>query len=103
MRNSVLVAAIFSVVLLTGCKSSQRSTSIGCATCIYDMKDVRGCKLAVKVDGKPYLVTGSSIDDHGDAHAADGLCNTERKARVEGKVEGDRFVAKRIEVLPEGK
>ncbi len=103
MRNIVLFAAILSVVLLAGCKSSQRSTAIGCATCIFDMKDVRGCKLAVKVDGKPYLVTGSAIDDHGDAHAADGLCNAERRARIEGKVEGERFVAKRIELLPEGK
>ena len=101
MRNIVVLAAICAVVLLTGCKSSQRSTTIGCATCIFDMKDVRGCKLAVKVDGTPYLVTGSDIDDHGDAHGPNGLCNAERKARIEGKIEDDRFVAKHIELLPE--
>lgn len=99
MRNIVWLTAIGSVVLLAGCRSSQRSAPIGCATCVFHMKNVRGCKLAVKVDGKPYLVAGSDIDDHGDAHAPDGLCNAERSARVEGNVEGDRFVAKHIEVL----
>ena len=65
----------------------------GCATCIFDMPGVTGCKLAVKIDGAPYLVTGADMDDLGDAHAWDGLCNTARDAVVEGKIEGDRFVA----------
>ena len=101
MRPIICIALIGFVSLITGCRSTQRATPIGCATCVFDMKDVTGCKLAVKVEGKPYLVTGSGIDDHGDAHAPDGLCNKERQARVEGKVEDDRYVAKRIEVLSE--
>ena len=28
-----------------------------------------GCDLAVRIDGQVYYVDGSSIDDHGDAHA----------------------------------
>ena len=78
----------------------ERTLVVGCATCIFHMKDVTGCKLAVKMNGKPYLVSGLGIDDLGDAHAADGLCNAERKGRVEGKVEGDRFIATRIDLLP---
>ncbi|OUW80329.1 MAG: hypothetical protein CBD74_09480 [Saprospirales bacterium TMED214] len=52
-----------------------------------------GCDLAIRMNGKVYYVDGSSIDDHGDAHAADGLCNCVRKAIVSGKVVDGRFVA----------
>jgi hypothetical protein len=31
------------------------------------------CDLAVRIDGKPYFVDGTSIDSHGDAHAEDGF------------------------------
>lgn len=72
----------------------------GCATCIYKMKGVTGCKLAVKIEGETYLVEGSAIDEYGDAHADDGLCNTARKATVSGQVKGDKFVASKIELLP---
>ena len=79
---------------------SDAKAEAGCATCIFDMKGVTGCKLAVKIDGRAYLVEGSGIDDHGDAHAEDGLCNAARPARVSGHVEGDKFVASKIELLP---
>ena len=64
------------------------------------MKDVTGCKLAVKVAGKAYLVSGKSMDDLGDAHAEDGLCSIARKAEVTGKLDGDRFVATQMALLP---
>ncbi len=59
-----------------------------------------GCKLAVKIDDKSYLVTGSDINAHGDAHAPNGLCNATRKAEVDGEIEGDRFVVTRFELQP---
>jgi len=77
-----------------------RIMAVGCATCILKMEGVTGCKLAVSSNGKPYLVSGIGIDDLGDAHAADGLCNAERKGMVEGRVEGDRFIATRIDLSP---
>ncbi len=77
-----------------------RIVEAGCATCVYDMQGVEGCKLAVKIGGKPYLVTGTEIDDHGDAHGPAGLCVTARKALVSGKVEGDKFVATSFELQP---
>ena len=61
---------------------------------------MRGCKLAVKIDGKPYLVTGTEIDDHGDAHDPAGLCVIAREALVSGKVEGEKFVATSFELQP---
>ena len=98
MRNALLGIGVVTLLLSVGCVSSQRSAEAGCAMCIYNMKDVRGCKLAVKVDGKAYLVDGAGIDDLGDAHADDGICITARKVIVDGKVEGDRFVAKMIKL-----
>ncbi len=80
--------------------ATTQTVEAGCATCIYDMKDVTGCKLAVKIDGKAYLVSGKSMDDLGDAHAEDGLCNIARKAEVTGKLDGDRFVVTQMALLP---
>ena len=115
MRN-VLPIGLISIGLLIGaCQSShvkrrrpqppsrataERTIAVGCATCIFDMKGVSGCKLAVKIDGKPYLVSGVGMDHLGDAHASDGLCNTERKGTVVGRIKGGRFIAKRIELFP---
>lgn len=110
--RGVCVAIMSASVSLTACQSaasreaspavteaSVRDAEVGCAMCIYHMPAVRDCVLAVKLDGRAYLVKGSSIDDHGDAHAADGLCNTGRKARVKGWIEGDVFVAEKIELV----
>jgi hypothetical protein len=45
-----------------------------------------GCELAVRIDGKPYFVDGTSLDSHGDAHANDGFCAAIRKASVIGEI-----------------
>ena|GEM_PF-278761 len=76
------------------------SAKAGCATCVFHMKGVEGCKLAIEINGRHYLVQGCDSDDHGDAHAPDGLCNTARRAEVRGKISGDRFVAEEFSVLP---
>lgn len=87
-----------------GAETTQGMTVVaGCATCIFDMPAATGCKLAVKIDGAAYLVTGSDIDDHGDAHASDGLCNASRNAVVEGRIDRDRFVATRFALKPGGR
>lgn len=76
-----------------------RLVTVGCATCIFEMKGVAGCKLAVEIDGKHYLVKGSGIDDHGDAHEDDGLCNSSRRAVVSGKVEEGVFLSTSFKVI----
>lgn len=63
-----------------------------CGECQYKM-DGKTCDLAVRIDGKPYFVDGTSIDDHGDAHAQEGFCNAVRKAEVQGEIKDNRFVA----------
>jgi hypothetical protein len=67
----------------------------GCGSCIFKMADVQGCKLSVKIDGKPYLVSGSDVN----AHKA-GLCGASKQAEVRGRIEGDKFVASSFELKP---
>ena len=71
-----------------------------CGSCNFKMK-VPGCPLAIKMDDKFYLVEGTKIDDHGDAHADDGFCNAIKKAKVQGTVEGDKFKVTYFEIIKE--
>jgi Family of unknown function (DUF6370) len=63
-----------------------------CGECQYKMEG-KSCDLAVRIDGKSYFVDGTSIDEHGNAHADDGFCNAVRKAEVQGEIKDNRFVA----------
>ena len=60
----------------------------------------KGCNLAVRIDGKAYFVDGTSIDDHGDAHAKEGFCNAIRKASVQGEIVDDSFKASYFKLVP---
>ncbi|MFP5471969.1 MAG: DUF6370 family protein, partial [Bacteroidia bacterium] len=68
-----------------------------CGQCQFGMEG-EGCTLAVRINGKPYFVEGTSIDEHGDAHAHDGFCNAIKHAHVTGEVKNNRFVATSFEV-----
>lgn len=70
-----------------------------CGQCQFDLSG-SGCNLAVRIDGDAYFVDGTEIDDHGDAHAAEGFCNMVRQARVSGQIENGRFAATQFELLP---
>lgn len=63
-----------------------------CGMCQFGMAG-KGCDLAVRINGKAFYVDGTSIDEHGDAHAKDGFCNAIRNAEVQGEVVNDRFKA----------
>lgn len=73
-----------------------------CGECQFGM-DGKSCDLTVKIDGKPYFVDGTSIDEHGDAHAANGFCNIVRKAEVQGEVVNGRFHASYFRLLDDKK
>jgi Family of unknown function (DUF6370) len=60
----------------------------------------KSCDLAVRINGKAYFVDGTAIDDHGDAHANDGFCNSIRKAEVQGEIVDNRFKATYFKLLP---
>ena len=62
-----------------------------CGMCQFGMDDEKGCVLAVEINSEFYYLEGTNIDDHGDAHAQDGFCNSIRKARVKGVIKGEKF------------
>jgi hypothetical protein len=72
-----------------------KTVQAGCGMCIFKMDGVKSCQLAVKVDGKPYLVTGSDVN----AHEA-GLCDKAIDAEVVGDVEGDKFAVTAFTLKP---
>jgi len=76
-----------------------RLVEAACGTCQFDLPG-SDCALAVRIDGRAYYVDGASIDDLGDPHAEDGICNTVRQARVSGRLDGERFAATSFELLP---
>lgn len=78
--------------------SEEREVEAGCGQCLMGLPG-EGCDLAVRIDGTAYFVDGAHIDDHGDAHAADGLCNSIRRAHVAGKVVDGRFVANSFHIV----
>lgn len=84
-------------------KTKTRIVEASCGQCQFGMTEQKGCDLAVRIDGKPYFVEGTSIDQHGDAHAHDGFCNSIRKAEVSGEVVNNRFKATSFVLIEEKK
>ncbi|MBC7934927.1 MAG: hypothetical protein H7Y86_06170 [Rhizobacter sp.] len=82
---------------------STQIVEASCGQCKFGMKGKTGCDLAVRINGAPYFVDGSSIDKHGDAHAKDGFCESIRKAKVSGALVNNRFVASSFVLLPDEK
>jgi len=80
-------------------KITDQIVEASCGQCQFEMEG-SGCDLAVRIDGKTYYVDGSNIDDHGNAHGDDGLCNCIRKAKVTGEIKDGRFVATVFKVVP---
>tara|TARA_A100001011_G_C14292959_1_gene837068 strand:- start:2327 stop:2680 length:354 start_codon:yes stop_codon:yes gene_type:complete len=72
---------------------------VSCGQCNFEL-DGSGCNLAIRLKEVSYFVDGISIDDLGDPHDDNGLCNKIRLAKAQGKVKDDRFFATSIELLP---
>ena len=70
-----------------------------CGQCQFNMTEKSGCDLAVKIDGKSYFVDGTTIHDHGDAHADDGFCEAIRQAEVKGEIIDGRFKAESFTLI----
>lgn len=116
MKNKLLIFLLIDVALLIiiCCTSNPNNAStdissdnlviteqiaeVSCGQCMFKLSG-KGCDLAIKLDGKAYYVDGSNIDDHGDAHAADGFCNAIRKATVKGSIVEGRFQSDYIKLI----
>jgi hypothetical protein len=105
MRILLLLLSLF----VTGLSAQAQETpaqpktqlvEVSCGQCQFGMKDKKGCDLAVRIEGKSYFVDGTTLDDHGDAHAADGFCSAIRQAEVIGEIKGNTFVVTYFKLLP---
>jgi hypothetical protein len=79
-----------------------QTVEASCGQCQFGLTG-GGCDLAVKIDGQAYYVDGSTMGDHGDAHAHDGMCMKIRTAEVAGEVKDGKFLATSFVLLPEVK
>ena len=70
-----------------------------CGQCQFRMTEKSGCDLAVKIDGKSYFVDGTTIHDHGDAHADDGFSEAIRKENDKGEIIDGRFKAEKFSII----
>jgi hypothetical protein len=114
MKSFILILSISFLVVranaqtpLTKSSADKTSDSLfivetACGECKFKMKGT-SCDLAVRINGVAYFVDGTKIDDHGNAHASDGFCNTIRKASVSGSIVNNRFMATSFTLLPEEK
>jgi hypothetical protein len=90
-----------------GCCTSPQTLTVAestvveaaCGECKFGMKG-DDCDLAIRINGRSYFVDGVNPDTLGDAHAADGICESVRQARVTGAVRNGRFAATSFELLP---
>jgi len=70
-----------------------------CGQCQFGITGKAGCDLAVRIDGESYFVDGTTIHDHGDAHADDGFCEAIRQANVKGEIIDGRFKAETFTII----
>ncbi|MES2543954.1 MAG: DUF6370 family protein [Bacteroidota bacterium] len=100
MKKSIVVLLLF--LSLAGFSQTVKSKIVeaSCGQCQFGMTSKKGCDLAIRINGKAYFVDGTAIDNHGDAHAADGFCSAIRKAKVTGKIVNNRFKATSFKLLP---
>ena len=112
VRFGITASMLFALAMFSGCSADSEVdpgeatvvandvvVEAACGQCQFGMSG-EGCDLAVRIRGQSYCVDGTTIDDHGDAHADDGFCNCVREARVTGSVIDDRFKAESFELLP---
>jgi hypothetical protein len=106
MKNLFSIVLLFTALISSAQEKKEPLKSqiveVSCGECQFGLKG-KSCDLAVRIDGKAYFVDGTKIDDHGDAHAKDGFCETIRKAEVTGKIVDNRFKVTSFTLLPEQK
>ncbi|PCJ28078.1 MAG: hypothetical protein COA97_02035 [Flavobacteriales bacterium] len=103
MKNIVLIVCIALFGINANAQKKEKTYKVltACGKCQFDMNSPNGCALAIKIADKNYWVDGSSISDHGNEHATDGLCQTVRKAKIQGTFEGKRFTSTSFVLLSE--
>ena len=81
-------------------KANIKEVEVSCGQCKFAMTTKKGYDLDDRSDGKTCFVEGTTIDDHGNAHAKDGFCSAVRKAEVIGEIKDNKFVVTYFKLLP---
>jgi hypothetical protein len=103
--RTLFVLTIVGVFLAVGCTSKTDdpkvtgggtpaaavSAEVACGKCQYKMASATTCAPAVKIAGKTYLVSGVTVPDPNM-----DLCKAPKSGTVEGKIEGDKYVATKV-------
>lgn len=102
MKNLFLILSILLFTLTVNAQKKVKTYKVltACGQCQLDMDSAEGCALAIQMAGKFYWVSGSSIADHGDEHAEEGMCKTKRKAEVQGTIKNDTIYVTSFVILP---
>jgi len=98
IKRSVVVLLFLSIISCKKEMISDKLVEASCGQCQFNMEG-KGCDLAIRIDDNSYYVEGADIDDHGDAHAADGFCEAIKKAKVSGKIAGGKFSASSFKIV----
>ncbi len=96
-----IIAIVVSISANAQKKEKTYKVLAACGQCQFGMSSSNGCALAIKAGGKTYWVDGSSISDHGNEHAADGMCKCVKKAEIKGEFIENRFRASSFVLIPE--
>lgn len=95
------------ILVMTSCATMKNNDAViegvydvSCGICNLEMTG-DDCELAIIIEKKKYYVEGSGINEHGDAHANNGLCSVIRKANVKGVIKNGVFVAEKLELINE--
>jgi hypothetical protein len=114
MKNLFLILVVLCTIMTKGNAQGSANISVpdpakkiqvveaSCGECQFHLQG-KSCDLAVRINGKAYFVDGTTIDQHGDAHAADGFCEAIRKAEVQGEIVNNRFKATYFKLIKSDK
>ena len=107
LNKSLFFTFLCSFIFLINCNRDASDKKIisgiyevSCGQCNFGLEG-NSCDLAIRIDGEAYFVKGTDIDNHGDAHAINGFCNSIRKAKVEGTINNNVFKSTSFELLEE--
>jgi hypothetical protein len=104
MQSTILTLAMLALAFPLACGPEPgipiegRELTVACASCIFEMPGVEGCPWAAEVDGRHYLLRGRVPQDHL-SHEPDGICNMERRARIDGEIRGELLHVSQMTLL----
>ena len=83
---------LFSVSIFAQ-KIQNQTVDAACAMCQFKVKTDKGCAMAVKINGKVFVVEGINKKEFGEMHSDDGYCKIMKKAVDSGEIKKGKFYA----------